>query len=371
MAFPLKKFVAEKYLRISLNHVRSRLKPEAPRSFAKVVIVAELSRNSGIVQGARLQYECMTRAGFNVQLVDSTAGIRNPLHRVEHEPGSVYIFHSGGPQIVTQVRSVMPYAAKAYRIAYWAWELPVAPRFWPSARGLVSEIWTCSDFSKRSLEQCYSVPVLAVPHVIHPSGAPAKTRGVPFEVLAFADSRSSLRRKNPEGALSAFSAAFGNSDRVRLTLKLTGRRDDCKDLLERAARMPNVRLITDYLHEADLRKLFQTSHVLLSLHRAEGFGIPMLEAMSHGTPVIATNWSGNLDYMDGSNSMLVPCSMTPIGNDPVYARYADTLWAEPDIDHAAHCLKSLSSDRDLYDRLSTNALKSVAAWAAKQSPPIS
>lgn len=370
MAVPLKKFMAEKYLRISLSHVRSRLEPGAPRSFAKVVIVAELSRHTGIVRGARLQYECLKRAGLEVQLVDTTAGIKNPTFRVDHEPGTVYIFHSGGPQIATLVRSVMPHAAKAFRIAYWAWELPVAPRFWPSEKGLISEIWTCSDFAKRSLEQCYSVPVFAVPHVIHPSAAPAKTHTNRFEVLAFADSRSSLRRKNPEGALAAFSAAFGNSDRARLTLKLTGRPDDCRDIFERTARMSNVRLITDYLHEADLRRLFQASHVLLSLHRAEGFGIPMLEAMSHGTPVIATNWSGNLDYMDDRNSMLVPCSMTPIGKDPVYARYADTLWAEPDINHAAHCLRSLFSDKDLYDRLSTNAFKSVAAWAAKQLPPI-
>lgn len=370
LATPLKRFIAGKYLRVSLKHIRYRLKETAPRSFTRVYVVAELSRNCGIVQGARLQQKCLARAGVTAQLLDSTGAIRNPMYRVDHEPGTAYIFHSGGPQIATQMMSVMPHAAKAYRIAYWAWELPVAPRSWPLAEGLVSEIWTCSDFAKKSLEQRYSVPIFSVPHVIHPSRARPKTYRDRFEVLAFADSRSSLRRKNPEGALMAFSTAFGKSDRARLTLKLTGKGGDCREILQRASQMPNVRLITDYLDDAELQKLFEASHVLLSLHRAEGFGLPMLEAMSHGIPVIATNWSGNLDYMDSSNGMLVPCSMIPIGKDPVYGNYAETLWAEPDIDQAAQCLKSLSSDRNLYCRLSADALKSVAAWAAAQSPPI-
>ena len=122
----------------------------------------------------------------------------------------------------------------------------------------------------------------------------------PFTVLVMADSRSSLSRKNPEGALRSFQLAFGASPRARLILKLNGRPAEL-DAFERscghllAAR--NVKVIRSYLHGTALAQLYRSADVLLSMHRAEGFGLPLLEAMAHGVPAVATGWSGNMDFM--------------------------------------------------------------------------
>jgi glycosyltransferase involved in cell wall biosynthesis len=370
MLLSVKKAVATGYLRLSLEHVRRRLHRSAPRSFSKIYIVADLSRNTGIAQGARLQQAFFSKLGLNAQLLDSTAAARNPLHRVDHEKGTAYIFHCGGPQIATLLRSVLPHAADAYRIAYWAWELPAPPVGWPSVEGLVSEIWSCSEYSSTSLRAAYDLPVFTVPHILPIANAP-KPRGAGeiFEVLAFADTRSSLQRKNPDAAIAAFQKAFGTSSKARLTLKLNGKKPDLAPLVKKVAQSANIRVITDYLSEADLQMLFRSSSVLLSLHRAEGFGLPIFEAMAQGLPVIATNWSGNLDYMNNDNSMLVPCSMVKIGNDAVYSNYSETSWADPDVNFAARCLQTLASDGMTYSRLSENAYKSASRFAASQRLP--
>jgi glycosyltransferase involved in cell wall biosynthesis len=369
MIASLKHAAAMRYLDLSLSHVKRRLSHHAKRSFDKVFVVAELKRNTGIVRGARLQHQFLRQLGINAELLDATGGARNPFHRVIHEKGSAYIFHSGGPQIATLMRSVLPLAGEAYRIAYWAWELPTPPRDWPSVHGLVSEIWTCSSYSQRSLQGAYDIPVISVPHVLpQTKGEGPKTLGGTFEVLAFADTRSSLQRKNPAAAIQAFRKAFGNSSRAQLTLKLSGNPADYAAIVNMAAQAPNIRVIAGHLSEDALDSLFRSSNVLLSLHRAEGFGLPMLEAMSRGVPVIATNWSGNLDYMDERNSLLVPCSMVEIGDDTVYGAYSDTCWAEPDVDCAAHQLLTLASDEVLYHRLSSNAQQSASDFSARQGP---
>ena len=94
----IKRGAAGMFLAGTLTHARWRVQGRAgPRAFGHVRIVAAMGRQNGITSGAHLQFEAMKRAGCEVQLVDATASLRNPLSRATHEPGSVYIMHSGGP----------------------------------------------------------------------------------------------------------------------------------------------------------------------------------------------------------------------------------------------------------------------------------
>jgi glycosyltransferase involved in cell wall biosynthesis len=332
------------------------------RDFRRVIVVAALGRHNGIANGARLQWNALRQLGVDVELLDVTPSLRNPLFRAPHRPGSVYVFHSGGPQTASLIGSVLPHVAKAYRIAYWAWELPDPPD-WVDCDRNVSEIWTPSEFSRASLARLSTKPIHFVPHYLPVRPGPRRRRRFeePFTVLAMADSRSSLSRKNPEGALRAFRAAFGASRAARLVLKLSGREEEMRSLevsLGDLLTGTNVKIVKGYLEDTEISALFESADVLLSMHRAEGFGLPILEAMAHGVPVVATGWSGNLAFMSPADSHLVPYTLVPV-NDAA-AIYKGSIWAEPDLDEAANMLRRLAEQPDYYARFADAAYRRVS-----------
>ncbi|WP_284944677.1 glycosyltransferase [Acidisoma cladoniae] len=331
------------------------------RVFSRVIIVAALGKQNGITRGAYLQWDAFRRLGIDVELLDATAALRNPLVRVKHQAGSVYIFHSGGPQTAALIGSVLPQAARAYRIAYWAWELPDPPQDWAGCDSNVDEVWTPSVFSQTSLRRLIRKPVIVVPHYLGPQPARVRDARGPFTVLTMADTRSSLSRKNPAGAVRAFVAAFGPSPSARLLLKLSGRDDEVEAftaMLGAEVRAANIEIIRAHLDDAGLSALYERADVLLSLHRAEGFGLPMLEALARGIPVVATGWSGNVDFTTEANSVLVPYELVAV-QDPA-AIYQGSTWAEPDVTAAAEGLRMLHGEPAVYARMAAAALESVS-----------
>jgi glycosyltransferase involved in cell wall biosynthesis len=356
----LKPYLAGQYLQASTELTHRLLRGRSgQRDFQRVVIVAALGRNNGIASGARLQWKALQQLGVDVELLDAAPALRNPLVRIPHRPGTAYVFHSGGPQTACLIRSVLPHAADAYRVAYWAWELPDPPEDWNGCDRNVSEIWTPSSYARASLSRIVSKPVDVVPHYL--SAFPARKRGQngPFTVLAMADSRSSFSRKNPVGALEAFRMAFGTSKAARLLLKITGTADRLDALIKSFGDLSglNVEIIKGFLTPPALAALYREADVLLSLHRAEGFGLPMLEAMAHGVPVIATGWSGNLEFMDPSDSCLVSYRLIPV--DDASAVYGGSVWADPDLSSAAKALRDLAAEPCEYARLAAAAHRRV------------
>jgi glycosyltransferase involved in cell wall biosynthesis len=333
-----------------------------PRDFRRVVVVAALGRNNGIASGARLQYAALRQCGVEAELLDATRALRNPLFRIPHRAGSAYVFHSGGPQTASLIGAVMPQAAQAFRVGYWAWELPDPPLDWSGCERNLDEVWTPSSFSRTSLARCCSLPIAVVPHHV-PARPPRQRRpGRPFTVLVIADSRSSLSRKNPAGALRAFRIAFGSSPDARLLLKFAGDDAQLRSLADGRGHVldgGNIRLVREHLDDAALANLFREADALLSLHRAEGFGLPMIEAMAHGLPVVATGWSGNLEFMDDTDSCLVPYRIVPVSD--ASAVYAASRWAEPDVEAAARALRRLATEPAFYARLAAAAHARIAA----------
>jgi glycosyltransferase involved in cell wall biosynthesis len=339
-----------------------------PRRFDRVVIVAALAKQNGISRGAHLQWQALRDLGVEAELVDATAALRNPLFRLKHQAGSAYIFHSGGPQTASLIGSMLPAAARAYRIGYWAWELPDPPQDWRNCDDTVDEIWTPSRFSRDSLQQLLRKPIEVVPHYLPAVPRRARDWTRPFTVLAMADTRSSLARKNPAGAVKAFAEAFGENPAARLLLKLSGPDDAVtafKASLGSLTQRSNITILRNHLDEAGLSALYAEADVLLSLHRAEGFGLPMLESLARGIPVVATAWSGNVDFTDGGNSLQVPFRLVPV-DDPA-AIYSGSRWAEPDLAAAAAGLRRLADDAALYDRLAEGAYRGVA-MASRRFP---
>jgi glycosyltransferase involved in cell wall biosynthesis len=341
-----------------------RLLGSAPvRDLDSIAVVGALRRNNGIARGAVLQHDALRRAGRDARLVDATAALRNPAASAAHQQATSYVFHIGVPETVQLIHGVLPAARHAWRIGYWAWELPTPPPAWKRVEPLVSEIWAPSQFTATAFRSFFDLPVCVVPHIVQPSPVRHRDPSAPFTVLTMADSRSSFSRKNPAGAIEAFHLAFGHSPDARLIVKINGTISPDDPLVRTARQAPNVEVRVGYLDDDAMRQLYRSADVLLSLHRAEGFGLPMMEAMGHGVPAIATGWSGNTDFMNPENSMVVPFELVPVQD--AAGMYVGGHWAEPDLDAAAAALRVLALDEACYDAVARAAHRSVEARAAR------
>lgn len=230
----------------------------------------------------------------------------------------------------------------------WFWEVSHFPEEQRHAFDYVDEVWVATRHVADALRPLTSKPVRTIRLPIVP-GTPAEADraelGLPegFCFLFVFDYRSIFKRKNPLGLVEAFSRAFAPGEGPSLAIKSIGGEDypaEREQLAAAAAERPDVVLIEDVVSREMKDAMIAGCDCYVSLHRSEGLGLTMGEAMYFGKPVIATAYSGNLDFMTPDNSYLVPYSMTEIG--PGAAPYpADKEWAEPDLDRAAELMRQV------------------------------
>jgi glycosyltransferase involved in cell wall biosynthesis len=244
-----------------------------------------------------------------------------------------------------------------YNIGYLAWELAALPDAFCSELHYFQEIWTLSTFCTNAIEKKSAVPVLTVPLCVDDNRTVIENGRDYFHMdkdvflLAFAfDCNSYVSRKNPQAVVRAFMQAFSPEDRhVGLVLKLSypeKYKAAIEELLDMLSPYPHIYCIEEYLTEDEMRTLLHIADSVISLHRSEGFGLIPLEAMALGTPVIATAWSGNMEYMHHRNTALVGYTMVPVDGQYVgTAPEDDYVWAEPDTDEAAMHMRRMVSDK--------------------------
>jgi glycosyltransferase involved in cell wall biosynthesis len=230
-------------------------------------------------------------------------------------------------------------------IGQWGWETDVLPPSWLPAFRYVDEIWVYSTFVAQNLARLSPVPVVVVPMAI--TAPELGDVELPllnddrFTFLFMFDFFSTLRRKNPLAVVDAFTRAFAPDEGPRLllkTLNAQSRPQAAEDLRARIAGRSDIEVLDDYLDPLQKSALLARAHCYVSLHRSEGFGLPLAESMALGTPVLATGYSGNTDFMTDQNSYLVDWSQTRVGPDcEIYP--PEGTWAEPDVDHAAELMR--------------------------------
>lgn len=247
--------------------------------------------------------------------------------------------------------------AQRYNIGYFAWELSQFPDAWARIFHYFNEIWAPSRFIQQAVADKAPCPVAWMPLAVEPTCLTQLSRQqlcLPenrFLVLFFFDFRSFIHRKNPWAALRAFATAFRDdpSAPVDLVIKMNGADaypEDYQKFLEMdVVHDPRVILLNKVMTDQEIRELVRLCDCFLSLHRSEGFGRGLAEAMYFGKPVIATGYSGNLDFMNEANSFLVDCTLIPVGKDE-YPYGAGQRWAEPDIEQAAWYLRRLITAPD-------------------------
>ena len=238
-----------------------------------------------------------------------------------------------------------------YNIGFWWWETSSFPEKDFGAFTHLDEIWVGSRFIAEALSEVSPIPVVQVPVALEfplASRLAPGALGLPeaFTVLFSYDYNSVATRKNPLGALEAYTRAFRPEDGTVLVLKSINSHLHAAQhrlVLEAAAGRPDVFVLDDYLEPSEKDRLMASCDCYLSLHRSEGFGLTLAEAMYFGKPVVATNYSGNTDFMTSENSYLVDYRLVPIGAgaDPYPP---DGEWAEPDVDHAAALLREVQAN---------------------------
>jgi glycosyltransferase involved in cell wall biosynthesis len=346
-----------------LFHLTANLAPRPTPDAAATspIIVAGLLRTaSGLGEGARLCHDALSQCGHVVYGIDLSECFRQPGPVVpfKHRDGrsvegqGTLILHINGPYMPLALMRLGRRFLKGKKIiGYWAWELPSVPAEWRLGVPFVHEIWVPSRFTARAIEGIAGeIPVRVIPHPVAARGVPVARpcrRGGRFTGLLAFNMASSFTRKNPLAAINAFKEAFDRDPTCQLIVRVVNPNsypEGYKVLMEAVASLGNVRISEADTDRASIDDLYASADFVISLHRSEGFGLVIAEAMLHELPVVATNWSGNVDFLTSANGFPVRYSLAP-SFDP-QGTYDDRscMWAEADVHDAASKLSSMRED---------------------------
>jgi glycosyltransferase involved in cell wall biosynthesis len=347
---------------LALRHSRSgrgrrRGVPTAVKARPPAVNVSGyITAESGMGEAVRSSIRALQHAGIPVAL-DNVASAQR-THDTTYSGFTTALSHSfnlihlNADNMATFARTKgRAYFRDRYTIGFWFWELASFRREWMPAFRFVDEVWVASQFTKACFDAVSPVPVTHIPLAVPPlSPQPAdkatfgiQDRGV--ALLFVFDVSSQAERKNPVAVIRAFREAGFARDDATLVLKFTNPAFDRAAVrrLHQEASGLNVLFLDGFMSRGELTSLVNVCDAYVSLHRAEGFGLTMLEAMALGKPVIATGYSANVDFMTADNSHLVGYRLVELDrNSGPYPR--GFTWAEPDVSHAAQLMRAVATD---------------------------
>jgi len=233
------------------------------------------------------------------------------------------------------------------KIGYFLWELPDFPDEYLAALDLVDQIWCPSKFVQSAFMSRTKKLVLSIPLPVIQSPAITnqlrETLGIPseaFVALFMFDLHSTINRKNPQGVVAAFERFAKDKKDVYLILKINRWQNMARSQLRWLPKDPKIKLITQTLDGPSLSCLYQSANTYLSMHRSEGFGRTLVEALQHGLPVIASNYSGPADYLTDENAKILGWLPQSVLKDD-YPFNQLSIWADPVIDDAITALEEL------------------------------
>jgi hypothetical protein len=233
-----------------------------------------------------------------------------------------------------------------------AWELPAYPAPWAAQLHRFDEVWALSRFIQASLQAASVASHLIGQGVELPAGVnlPRRYFGIresAFVLVSFFDLSSYASRKNPGAVLALLERIRGEDPYrdVQLVLKVKNGERSGEEWAATLADDPQVKVIATPLDTLGVRSLMAAGDCFVSLHRAEGFGRGLGEAMALGRLVMGTGWSGNVDFMTASNSLLVRHAVVPVQPD-AYPHWQGQCWADPDVEHAWSLLRPVLDDPD-------------------------
>jgi glycosyltransferase involved in cell wall biosynthesis len=374
-------------LQLALSSVRGALASgEPPAKPGPLVVSGLIAEAKGVSEAARLTIRGIASAGYPATALDLRLLLNERSAYDAVLPpgeGGVWLIHANAPEGLKALARLAPARwLGRYRIGYWAYELPAVPPLWVAASKSFHEIWAPSRFVADALKASgITTPIRVMPHpVATGESSPAARRArfaIPtdaFATLAMGDLDSSATRKNLIGAIEIYRRAFPVDDGKKILLLKTQSSQAHPRFRAEAetaiAGRRDIIVISDTLSRPELRQLIVSCDVLLSPHRSEGFGLALAEAFLMGIPALATNWSGNLDFMVDLPELLIFSRQTSVRDRHGVYRGTKLTWAEPDADDAAAKLQALSADPAMRQNLAAKGRAAVeslsAAWNRKQ-----
>lgn len=359
-------------------------------------MIGYVTGNLGLGVATRNTIRMLKGLGVPVALTDVDPGGKRSRHDTTHEPlpddataaertpYALNIFHMNPPGLADQLW-MQPSWTMHDRISACVpfWELPVLPPSWVPVLDAMDIVLTPTRFIDETVRKAlpdatciyYRQAVFLPGDIV----ADRARWGIPDDSVAFVSSfdiSSDMQRKNPDAAIAAFGEAFPGRADVRLVLKLNSTEhmrvlfaDRLTGLRATAEADPRIIIIDEVLEYADVLSLYASSDVLVSLHRSEGLGLSLMEAMSLEVPVVATGWSGNMDFMTPENSCVVGYDLVPVESQhPSYS--ADVvgegvMWAEPRVAEAAEHMRRLADDPAMRSRMGARAREDMERMRAE------
>ena len=357
------------------NSSNSRQKYDSNAYPHGVNLVGYIKASMGLGEGCRLIAKALDTTDIPYKIINTKVG--NPFnHNVEDWNDkisqklkySINIFHIN-PEQLFQLQIELPQNTwdKRFNIGIWLWELDEIPLEWEKAFSLVDEIWVPSVFCQKAFEKKSPVPVKLIPYGLEAEYATEFERehlNLPtdkFLFLVMFDTNSTMERKNPIGAIKAYKKAFPPTEKsTGIVIKINNPTPQVLELINaELAGYENVFIIKEVLSKQEVYGLIACCDVFVSLHRSEGFGLVIAEAMLLKTPVIATYWSANADFMSPKTACCVDCELVQIEKDSVMYK-SGNKWAEPDLTQAAVFMKLLKCDRSYGYEISQNAFLNMS-----------
>lgn len=260
-----------------------------------------------------------------------------------------------------------------YKIGAWPWELPGWPNAFNGIGNLVDEIWAPSRYVKNSYSSIGASTGINIHYVPLAVDIPRPTENLrnkyalpndSFLFYLMFDGNSWLSRKNPIAGVKAFREAFSDQlNGVGLVIKAMNIRPGqpmWEDILAMTSNDDRIHIITDTLSRQEVINLMASCDAYISLHRSEGFGRVIAEAMLLGQPTVTTNYSGNVDFCNSETSFLVNGDLVPLLQGE-YVFSEGQYWCDPDIRQAVGCLREVFEDEGKRRRIADAGKKFIKA----------